>query len=244
VVWVWCVCMRCVWCVRVCVCCVCCVRGTFETLGCSLCPCIATSFPCLETTAGNDFQKGISVGLLLTRALERWNLRPCHNCCVALRVLQAQRGCHTFRNLRRFAEYCCLWQRESVTGSVARFLYTSRFYFGTFCVHCLIFDEARSFAIRLCFHLQLWSYSYQRIVYVANNKEAAHMSGLKNPISQPIRETSFIWFLLISKGWAKQYIYISCFMYLFKHIKIWCRFFWEFPRRLRWNRHWLPKRRK
>ena len=54
----------------------------------------------------------------------------------------------------------------------------------------------------------------------AENKEAAHMSGLKNPISQPILDTSFIIFSLISKEWTKQYIYMSRFMYLFKHIKI------------------------
>ena len=46
------------------------------------------------------------------------------------------------------------------------------------------------------------------------------MSGLKNPIGQPILDTSFVWFLLISQEWAKQYIYFSCFMYLFRHIKI------------------------
>jgi len=57
-------------------------------------------------------------------------------------------------------------------------------------------------------------------VYAENTKEAAHMSGLKNPISQRILDTSFIWFPLISQEWTKQYIYISCFMYLFKHFKI------------------------
>jgi hypothetical protein len=44
-------------------------------------------------------------------------------------------------------------------------------------------------------------------VYAENNKEAAHMSGLNNHISQPILDTSFIWFPLIGKEWTKQYIY-------------------------------------
>lgn len=66
---VWSVVRACAWASLVCVCA--CARGTFETLDCSLRPYIATSFPCLDTTAGNNVQIGISVGLLLTRALER-----------------------------------------------------------------------------------------------------------------------------------------------------------------------------
>jgi hypothetical protein len=66
----------------------------------------------------------------------------------------------------------------------------------------------------------IFSYDLTDTNELENNNEASLMSGLKNPINQCILETSFIWFLQISKEWAKLYIDISCFMYLFKHIKI------------------------